>query len=200
MDYYKFHHQFNSMPLAIADTLSINGVISINGECIPVSLNPASLYISALFLARAEKARMLCDLGKAIVERKSSRAHELETKIANLDSWLVTGCRSGDRCFITNALTIRTRRSPSKVTKRNIHQYLGELSNDSFPHEIDVQFKFFVGDYGPRVVLFTTQDLHYLGLSVCSGVVHRSAPYPHIDYLCQDALGSNAEFLKNVDR
>ncbi|MBS1723423.1 MAG: hypothetical protein JSS66_10775 [Armatimonadetes bacterium] len=199
MEYWKYHHEFNAMPLAIADCQRINGVVSLAGECTPISLNPAHLYISAFFLARAEKARLLCDLGKAIVERSRTRSILLEAKIAALDEWVSYGCGSGAQCFVTNALTIRTRRKPLKVTRRSVHEYLSLLVADSMPHQIDEQFKFFVGDYGNRVTLITEIRHHYLKLAVCCGVPHNSMPYPLIDHLCNDALGNSQVFLKNIE-
>jgi hypothetical protein len=196
MNYWSYHHQFNAMPFAIADIQRINGVVSLGQDCIPISVNPAYLYLSAHFLARAEKARLLCDLGKALVERSLTRSRTLEERIWHLDHWLESGCRLKQPCSVTNALTIRTRRQPLRVTPRNIRDYLCALANDSMPHQLGEQFKFFVGDYGKRVVLFTTEDLHFLKLSICSGVTHRSMPYPSLDHLCNDALGGNQEFLK----
>lgn len=65
------------------------------------------------------------------------------------------------------------------------------------PHTIGGQFRFFVGEFGDHLVLYVTENLHYLKLSVCSGVMFESMPYPYLDYLCQDALGNNEFFLKN---
>lgn len=198
MNHGSYHDYFNSMPICIADTQRINGVVSLGENCIPISVNPAYLHISAHYLAHAEKAHLAFRLGQAILKRTRACIRPIERQISQLDQWLESGCK-GERPCVTNSLTIRMRRQPMKVTKRNIRDYLGSLVADSMPHQIDKQFRFFIGDNGNRLILFTTENFHFLKFSVCSGLLHRSLPYPYLDYLCHDALGGNQAFLKMVE-
>ena len=199
IDLWKYHHEFNAMPLGIADTVRISGIISLGDECVPISTNPANLYLSAYYLARAEKARMLCDLGKSLLERKRTQIEWIGTRISRLDKFIDRGVALSLPCLETNALAIRTRRKPLRVTRKNLRDYLLDLRESSMPHEVGAQFQFFVGDFGEHLVLYVTENLHYLKLSTCSGVLFESMPYPHLDYLCQDALGNNQIFLKTAE-
>lgn len=199
IDLWKYHHEFNAMPLGIADSVRVSGIISLGDECVPISTNPANLYLSAYYLARAEKARMLCDLGKSLLERKRTQIEWIDTRISRLDKFIDRGISLSLPCLETNALAIRTRRKPLRVTQGNLRDYLLDLRESSLPHEVGAQFQFFVGDFGEHLVLYVTENLHYLKLSICSGVLFESMPYPYLDYLCQDALGNNQIFLKTAE-
>ncbi|MGD9728635.1 MAG: hypothetical protein AB7V39_19945 [Nitrospiraceae bacterium] len=199
MNLWKYHHEFNAMPLGIADSVRVSGIISLGDECVPISTNPANLYLSAYYLARAEKARMLCDLGKSLLERRRTQIEWIERRISRLDRFIDKGVALSLPCSETNALAIRTRRKPLRVTRKNLRDYLLDLRESSMPHEVDAQFQFFVGDFGEHLVLYVTENLHYLKLSICSGVLFESMPYPYLDYLCQDALGNNQIFLKTAE-
>ncbi len=199
MKVWNSHYQFNAMPAVLADLERVNGVISIGEECYAISLNPAYLHISAHYLARAEKANLLCASANFLIQRERTRLNLCEQRLHTLNQWIESGFRADDPCSVTNSLAIRTRRKPFRVTKGNVRAYLSSLASDSMPHQIDKPFDFFAGDHGDRIVLYTTIDLHYLRFSIYSDLEHRSMPYPYIHYLCNDALGGNHEFLKMIE-
>lgn len=199
MDLWKYHHEFNGMPLGIADSVRVSGIISLGDECVAISTNPANLYLSAYYLGRAEKARILCDLGKSLLERRRSYITDVEARIARLDKFIDRGIALSLPCSETNTLAIRTRRKPFRTTRNNLRDYLLDLRETSMPHELGSQFQFFAGEFGAHFVLYVTENLHFLKLPICSGVIFESMPYLYLDYLCQDALGNNEFFLKNAE-
>ena len=170
---------------------------------LPTPFASAGLSVSAMNASPSPRIPPICIFRRTTLEGRFLNAVEGTSRISRSESSGLTGSSIEESrslpCPETNALAIRTRRKPLRVTRKNLRDYLLNLRETSMPHEVGAQFQFFVGDFGEHLALYVTENLHYLKLSICSGVLFESMPYPYLDYLCQDALGNNQIFLKTAE-